>query len=91
MFQQNSLGYIELKYLLTKLKPISGDKLIKILKKIGFIKKRQKGSHVFLEHPDGRVTVIPIHKGEEIGRGLLKKILKDVDLSREEYLDLQSK
>jgi len=76
---------------LTKLNPISAEKLIKILEKIGFIKKRQKGSHIFLQHPDGRITVIPVHKGEKIGRGLLRKILKDVDLSREEYLDLLQK
>ena len=73
---------------MTKLNPISAEKLIKVLEKIGFIKKRQKGSHIFLQHPDGRVTVIPVHKGEKISRGLLKKILKDADLSREEYLDL---
>ena len=71
-----------------KLKPISAEKLVKILEKKGFIRQRQKGSHVFLQHPDGRTTIIPIHKGEKIGRGLLKKILKDADLSREEYLKL---
>ena len=71
-----------------KLKPISAEKLIKILESIGFLKIRQKGSHIFLRHPDGRTTVIPLHSDEKIGRGLLKKILKDIDLSREDFSKL---
>ena len=45
---------------------------------------RVKGSHHFLQHPDGRVTVIPAHSGETIGPGLMDKILHDCGLSREE-------
>lgn len=71
-----------------KLKPVASEKLIKVLEKIGFARARQKGSHVFLKHPDGRATVVPVHKGEEIGRGLLRKIIKDAKLSREEFLKL---
>jgi predicted RNA binding protein YcfA (HicA-like mRNA interferase family) len=41
-----------------------------------------------LKHPDGRVTVVPVHKGEDIGKGLLRKIIKDARLSREEFLKL---
>ena len=70
------------------LKPVSADKLIKILAKTGFKPIRQKGSHVILRHPDGRTTVIPMHPGEEVGRGLLMKILRDVGLTKEEYLTL---
>jgi predicted RNA binding protein YcfA (HicA-like mRNA interferase family) len=70
------------------LKPVSADKLIKILAKTGFKPVRQKGSHIILRHPDGRSTVIPNHPGEEIGRGLLLKILRDVSLTREDYLKL---
>jgi len=61
---------------------LSSDKVIKILIKIGFQKIRQKGSHVFLGHPDGRKTVVPVHKGEEIGREMLRKIIKDIELMR---------
>lgn len=71
-----------------KLKPIASEKLIKVLEKTGFVMARQKGSHVFLKHPDGRATVVPVHKGEEIGRGLLRKIIKDAKLTREEFLKL---
>lgn len=71
------------------LKPIPAEKLVKILAKIGFTPLRQKGSHVFLRHPDGRATVISMHSGEKIGKGLLIKILKDVDISKEDYLKLE--
>lgn len=73
------------------LRPVKGTTLIKMLARIGFFPVRQRGSHVILKHADGRVTVVPVHSGEEIGRGLLSRILKDVGLSREEYLDLPNK
>ncbi len=38
-----------------------------------------------LRHLDGRATVVPIHKGEDLGRGLIRAILQDVDLSPEEF------
>lgn len=61
--------------------------VIKILEKLGFKFKRQKGSHMFFSHDDGRTTVIPNHPGEDIDRGLLNKIIKhDLKISREEFL-----
>ena len=60
--------------------------LAKIIKKLGFEFIRQRGSHMFFEHRDGRTTVIPNHPNEEIGIGLLTKIIKkDLQLSREEF------
>jgi predicted RNA binding protein YcfA (HicA-like mRNA interferase family) len=38
---------------------------------------RKHGSHIVLKHPDGRFTVVPVHGGEDIGTGLLSKIIKD--------------
>jgi predicted RNA binding protein YcfA (HicA-like mRNA interferase family) len=63
---------------------ITGLRLIKALKKQGFEQIRSKGSHRFLRHSDGRCTVVPVHKGEAIGRGLLAQILRDCEMSREE-------
>lgn len=62
------------------LKPL---KLVKIVEKKGFIKIRQSGSHQVFKHPDGRFTTIPMHR-KTIGKGLLRKILKDVQISLEE-------
>ena len=70
---------------MTKLVPISGKKLCKILEKIGFEKIYGRGSHVRYKHPDGRKTVVPVHSGEKIGKSLLSAILKQIKLSREEY------
>jgi len=44
-----------------------------------------------MKHPDGRTTVVPIHAGETTGPGLLSKILKDVDVSRDELSELIDK
>ena len=73
---------------MTRLPLLNGEQIIKALGKAGFQVFRQKGSHIYLKHPDGRATVVPIHRGESVGRGLLKKIIQDADLSREEFLKL---
>jgi len=73
---------------MTRLPSLTGEEIVKALGKAGFRIARQRGSHVYLKHPDGRTTVAPIHKGESIGRGLLRKIMHDADLSREEFLRL---
>lgn len=72
-----------------KLSPIGSRQLVAILKKIGFVEIHQKGSHLRLEHPNGRKTIVPIHSGENIGVGLLSKILKDTNLSRQEFEKLK--
>lgn len=72
-----------------KLSPIGSNKLIKILTREGFILDRQKGSHARLEHPDGRKTSIPVHAGENVRVGLLRKILRDVNLTPEQFSKLK--
>ena len=69
-----------------KLPLLTAKELIKILNKFGFQVIRQKGSHIYLRHQDGRCTVVPLHAGKEIGRGLLKRILNETEISREEFL-----
>jgi predicted RNA binding protein YcfA (HicA-like mRNA interferase family) len=68
-----------------KLPPIAGRDLIAILKKQGFVVVRQKGSHARLEHKDNRKTTVPLHAGERVGRGLLRKILRDVNILPEDF------
>jgi predicted RNA binding protein YcfA (HicA-like mRNA interferase family) len=70
------------------LKPQPANKVIKALSKMGFKIARKHGSHVVLKHPDGRLTVVPVHSGEEIGSGLLMKIIKDTGISKEEFMEL---
>lgn len=74
---------------MSKLPIISAGELELILFHLGFERKRQKGSHVFFQHRDGRATVVPFHTGEDIGRGLLRKILRDMQVEPEEYIKLR--
>jgi predicted RNA binding protein YcfA (HicA-like mRNA interferase family) len=73
-----------------KLPNISGKKLISLLEKIGFEVIRIRGSHHFIKHKDGRVTVIPVHANEDLGPGILTKIIKDIELKKEDILKLLS-
>jgi predicted RNA binding protein YcfA (HicA-like mRNA interferase family) len=57
----------------------------KLLFKLGFEKVRQKGSHVFYRHPDGRTTSVPHHPGRDLARPLIKEILREIELSSDEY------
>jgi len=70
---------------LTRLKVINSTKLEKLLLELGFKKIRQKGSHAFCRHPDGRTTTIPHHSGRDLARPLIKEILREIELSVDEY------
>ena len=69
---------------------VTGKALVLTLRKIGFEVLRIKGSHHFLRHPDGRTTVVPVHSGETLGPGLLSKILRDTEQTRDELEELLS-
>jgi predicted RNA binding protein YcfA (HicA-like mRNA interferase family) len=59
---------------------------IGVLKRLGFVRTRKsRGSHQRFAHPDGRRTTVPMHKGKTIGRGLLRKILKDIGITADEF------
>jgi predicted RNA binding protein YcfA (HicA-like mRNA interferase family) len=73
-----------------KLPSLTAKDILKALLQAGFVLVRQRGSHARLQHPDGRVVTVPIHPGQDIGRGLLRKILRDAELTRDEFLDLLS-
>jgi predicted RNA binding protein YcfA (HicA-like mRNA interferase family) len=73
---------------MSRLAPISPKDLEKKLLKLGFKPIRQKGSHVFYRHADGRSTTIPFHGNYEIGPVLLNKIMKEIKISREEFAKL---
>ncbi len=62
--------------------------VIKILRKLGFYEVRTKGSHVFFKHPDGRVTLVPVHRRENIGKVLLHQIMREVKITPEEFSKL---
>ena len=71
---------------MTRLPRTKGKEIVRTLERLGFVAVRTRGSHVFLKHSDGRVTTVPVHASETIGPGLLRSILRDVELSVEEFL-----
>jgi predicted RNA binding protein YcfA (HicA-like mRNA interferase family) len=73
---------------MTKLPVLKATELISALERAGFQVVRQKGSHVRLRHVDGRVVTVPVHPGQDIGRGLLRKILRDAELARDALIEL---
>jgi len=73
---------------MTRLPRLTGKETLAVLMKAGFEVVRVKGSHHFLRHADGRVTVVPVHAGETIGPGLMVKILRACELSAEDIEEL---
>ena len=59
--------------------------VLRVLHLLGFQAIRQRGSHVFLQHLDGRTTLVPRHGGEDIGRGLLRRILSEIEMTPDEF------
>ena len=76
---------------MSRLPILKGVEIIKILEKVGFKTIRQKGSHVFLKHQDNRITIIPVHKGKDVDRSLLRKILRDTKISPNEFKNISGK
>ena len=73
---------------MTSFPSLTGKDLLLALKKASCLIIRVRGSHHFVQHPDGRSTVVPIHAGENVGPGLMSKILRDCELSREQLQKL---
>jgi predicted RNA binding protein YcfA (HicA-like mRNA interferase family) len=70
---------------MSRLPRLTGKEIVRTLVSAGFEVAHVKGSHQFLRHADGRVTVVPVHSGEVIGPGLMLKILRDCEMSPEEF------
>lgn len=66
-------------------RPTKVRKVLKVLDKLGFKLARVHGSHLIFKHTDGRMTVVPRHGNEELGRGLLRKIAEDMRVSPDEF------
>jgi mRNA interferase HicA len=63
--------------------------VVSILKRLGFVEKRQTGSHLMMYHPDkNKIIPVPVHS-KDLKRGLLKAIAKQADSSEEEFLKLK--
>lgn len=75
-----------------RLVPVKAKDLIKILERLGFIELRVKGSHhLFMEPGTKKTTTVPVHGGEDVSVGLLRQILRDIELSVQDYEKLRKK
>lgn len=71
---------------------ISGKAFLKFLQAIGFVVIRINGSHQRLKHPDNRVTTVPVHKNQDLPKGLLRKIIReDLELELNDFIALWNK
>ncbi|MGD1209943.1 MAG: type II toxin-antitoxin system HicA family toxin [Candidatus Acidiferrales bacterium] len=75
---------------MTRLPRLLAKQLIRALERAGFQVERTRGSHFRLKHPDGRVTSVPSHAGETIGPGLLRAILRNIEMSADDLVKLLS-
>ncbi len=61
--------------------------VVGILRNLGFVEVRQRGSHKQFRHADGRCTTVPFHPGRDISPLLLRQIAKDIGLTVEKLLE----
>ena len=71
---------------MARLPVISGDEFVTAVARIGFSLDRMEGSHMILIGPTGRRLSVPRHR--ELGRGLLRALIRDTGLTREAFLEL---
>jgi len=69
----------------SRLKLIDAREMERLLFRLGFEKVRQKGSHAFYRHPDGRTTTLPHHKGRLLARPLVREILREIEITVQDY------
>ena len=73
---------------MSRLPRLRGREIIRALGRVGFSVVRVHGSHHVLKHTDGRMACVPMHVGEVVGPGLLRKILRDVDMAPDQFIAL---
>jgi len=73
---------------MSRLKLVSAKKMEKLLFHLGFEKVRQKESHAFYRHSDGRTTTLPHHGNRMLLRPLLREIIREIEVTIEQYDEL---
>ena len=70
---------------MTRLRIVGFKTMERLLLRLGFRRVRQKGSHVFYRHPDGRTTTLPDHAGRDLARPLIREVLREIELTPERF------
>lgn len=70
-----------------KLPVVKDRNIIRVLRKLGFFESPERGtSHLVFKHPDGRITTVARHPGKDFPRGTLRAILRDINISTQEFV-----
>ena len=68
-----------------KLPLLSGKQVLSALQRMGFVEVHRKGSHLKMQHPDGRRIVFPFHS--EVDRFTLKGALRDASIDLDDFIE----
>ena len=71
-----------------RLPRVTAEEITRVLEKVGFTLARQSGSHKIYKSSNGKRVTVPYHKGKVLHLKVLASILKDANLSREEFKNL---
>jgi len=72
---------------MTRIPIVDFQTMEKVLLHLGFKNTRSKGSHFFYRHADGRTTTIPNHSGRDLSRPLLHEIIREIDITSEQFIE----
>jgi predicted RNA binding protein YcfA (HicA-like mRNA interferase family) len=74
---------------MARLPSLTARKLIRALRRAGFVEDRQRGSHLILIHPQTKArTVVPVHTGRTLEEPLVRAIIRDANLTVDELIGL---
>ena len=76
---------------MSKLPMVNFKTMDRLLRHLGFVAVRQKESHVFYRHADGRTTTLPSHGNRDLARPLMREILREISISPDEFVELLEK
>lgn len=71
---------------MVKLPRVSGKDMLRFLGREGFILVRVRGSHHVLTHGDVD-TVVPVHGNRTLAVGTLRKILRDIEMTPDDFVE----
>jgi predicted RNA binding protein YcfA (HicA-like mRNA interferase family) len=74
---------------MSKLAPLKPEEVVRKRRKLGFSGPIPGGKHVRMYHPEsGKIIPIPMYKGKDVSTGVIREVINELEISREEWLKL---
>jgi predicted RNA binding protein YcfA (HicA-like mRNA interferase family) len=74
---------------MAKLTPLKSREVLRKLRRLGFVGPLPGGRHAHMVHPEtGQMIPVPMHKGKDVSIGLIREIIRELGISRDEWIDL---